>query len=102
MNPFAISWLWRGFKGNSVTFAAMFASLVLGASITGGFTRLLTSLGVHWLYVMILPMFVFSFLAKKEPQVIPDENKRKLYARSLIVGSILLAIVIAKLRGPAV
>jgi hypothetical protein len=102
MNPFAISWLWRGFKGNSVTFAAMFASLVLGASITGGFTRLLTSLGVHWLYVMILPMFVFSFLAKKEPQVIPDEKKRKLYARSLIVGSILLAIVIAKLRGPAV
>ena len=101
MNPFAISWLWRGFKGNSVTFAAMFASLVLGASITGGFTRLLKALGFHWLYVVLVPIFFFSFLAKLEPQVIPDEGKRKLYARSLIAGSIVLAIVIAKLRGPS-
>lgn len=98
VNPFALSWLWRGLKGNSVTFAALFASVLLGASIAGGFRHLLSSLGVHWLYVMLIPIFFFSWMSKMEPQWIPDEGKRKLYARSVIVGSILLAIAIAKLR----
>jgi hypothetical protein len=99
VNPFAISWLWRGFKGKSVTFAALFASLLLGWSISKEVAHLLTWMGVHWLYVMILPAVFFMWLAKREDRFIPDESKRKLYARSLIVGSILLAIVIAKLRG---
>ncbi len=86
--------------GKSVTFAALFASLLLGASIAGGFTKLLRALGLHWLYVILVPIFFFSFLAKMEPQWIPDEKKRTLYARGLIVASILIALVIAKLRGP--
>ena len=98
VNPFAISWLWRGLKGNSVTFAALFASLLLGWSISGEVGHLLTRMGVHWLYVMILPAFFFMWLAKRENRFIPDESKRKLYARCLIAGSLLLAIVIAKLR----
>ncbi len=97
-NPFAIAWLWRGFRGNSVTFAALFASLVLGASIAGGFTRLLMSLGVHWLYVLVVPGFLFSWLSKKELLWLPDESKRKLYARGLIAGSIVGAILIGWLR----
>ena len=100
VNPFAIAWLWRGFKGNSVTFAALFASLVLGASIAGGFIRLLSSLGVHWLYVLLIPGLLFSWLSKKEPEWLPDEAKRKLYARSLIAGSFLLAVLIAWFRPP--
>ena len=91
-------WLWRGLKGNSVTFAALFASVLLGASIAGGFHHLLAALGFHWLYVLLVPIFLFSWLSKKEPIWLPDEGKRKLYARSLIVGSILVAILIAKLR----
>ena len=98
VNPFAISWLWRGLKGNSVTFAALFASLLLGWSIAAEVHHLLQRMGVHWLYAMILPAFFFMFLAKHEDQFLPDESKRKLYARSLIAGSIVLAIVIAKLR----
>lgn len=98
VNPFAISWLWRGLKGNSVTFAALFASLLLGWSISAEVGHLLTRMGVHWLYVLILPAFIFMWLAKRETRFIPDESKRKLYARSLIVGSIVLAIVIAKMR----
>ncbi len=98
VNPFAISWLWRGFKGKSVTFAALFASLLLGWSISKEVAHLLTRLGVHWLYVMILPALFFMWLAKREDRFIPDESKRKLYARSLIVGSIVVAIVVAKLR----
>jgi len=98
VNPFAISWLWRGFKGNSVTFAVLFASLLLGWSISNEVAHLLSRMGVHWLYAMILPAVLFMWLAKWENRFIPDESKRKIYARSLIVGSIVLAIAIAKLR----
>lgn len=91
-------WLWRGLKGNSVVFAALFASVLIGASIAGGFKLLLASLGVHWLYVLLIPIFLFSWLAGKEPRWIPDEAKRRLYARSLIFGSILFALLVAWLR----
>ncbi|MEO6993269.1 MAG: hypothetical protein ABI273_06550 [Lacunisphaera sp.] len=98
LNPFAISWLWRGLRGHSVTFALLFASLLLGWSISSELSHLLTRLGVHWLYVMIIPGVLFVWLAKHEDRFIRDESRRKLYARGLIVGSILLAILIAKLR----
>jgi hypothetical protein len=95
VNPF---WFWRGFKGKSVTFAALFASVLLGVSIAGGFQKLLAALGVHWLYVILIPIFLFPWLAKKEPLWLPDEAKRKFWARSLIIGSIVVAILIAWLR----
>ena len=98
VNPFAISWLWRGFMGRSVTFALLFASGVLGWSLSHQVNVLLTRLGVHWLYALMLPAFGFMWLAKREDRFIPDEAKRKLWARSLIAGSILLAILIAWLR----
>ena len=100
VNPFAISWLWRGLKGNSVTFALLFASLLLGASIAGGFQRLLALLGVHWLYAILIPIGLFWWLDKKEPTWLPDIGKRKLYARSLIIGSILIAVLVAWFKSP--
>lgn len=98
VNPSLLSWLWRGLKGNSVTFAALFASLLLGASIAGGFQKLLAALGVHWLYVVLIPIFLFSWLSRKELQWLPDERTRKLWARGLIAGSIVLAIVINQIK----
>jgi hypothetical protein len=95
VNPF---WLWRGLKGNSVTFAALFASLLIGVSIAGGFRHLLAALGLHWLYVILVPIFFFSWLGKMEPQWIPDEGRRKFYARSLIAGSVALAVLVAWIR----
>lgn len=84
--------------GNSVTFAALFASLLLGASIAGGFQKLLQSLGIHWLYVILIPVFLFSWLSRKETQWLSDERQRKLWARGLIAGSIVLAIVINQIK----
>lgn len=43
-------------------------------------------------------MVFFSWLFERENRFIPDEAKRKLYARSLIAGSIALAILMAWLR----
>jgi len=101
VNPFALSWLWRGFKGRSVTFAVLFASFVLGWSLSHYVNVLLMRLGVHWLYAILLPAFFFMWVAKREDRIIPDEAKRTLYARSLIAGSIGLAILIAWLRPAA-
>lgn len=98
VNPSALSWLWRGFKGKSVTFAALFASLLLGASIAGGFQRLLSALGIHWLYVILIPLFLFSWLSRKEIEWLPEERTRMLWARGLIAGSILLAIAINQIK----
>jgi hypothetical protein len=98
VNPFAMSWLWRGLRGSSVTFALLFASCLLGWSLSHYVKLGLTKLGVHWLYVLILPVFFFSWLAKHEERWVPDERQRKLWARSLIAGSILLAVLIHALR----
>lgn len=48
--------------------------------------------------MIILPVVLFGLLAKWEEQWVPDERKRKLWARSLIAGSIVVAILIAGLR----
>jgi hypothetical protein len=98
VNPFAISWLWRGFKGKSVTFALLFATFVLGWPLSREVNHLLARIGVHWLYAMVLPAIFFMWLAKRENRLIPEEDKRKLYARVLIVGSGVLAIVINQIR----
>lgn len=94
-------WFWRGLMGNSVTFATLFASVLLGASIAGGFKHLLAALGIHWLYVLLIPIFFFSWMSRKEAVWIPDPAKRKFYARSLILGSIVMALLIAWLRPAA-
>lgn len=100
VNPFAISWLWRGFRGRSVTFALLFASFVLGWSLSHAVNVLLTRLGVHWLYALMLPAFGFMWLAKREERIFPDEAKRTLYARSLIFASILIAVLVAWFKSP--
>jgi hypothetical protein len=82
-----------------VTFALLFASFMLGMSLSHWVNVALPRLGVYWLYAMIIPAFFFMWLAKREDRFIPDEAKRKLYARSLIAGSIALALSIAWLRG---
>lgn len=98
MNPVSLVWFWRGLKGHSVTFAALFASVVCGASIAGGVRELLGALGVHWLYVLLLPGLLFGWLAKRETRWIPEERKRRLIARSLLLGSIGVALLFSMLR----
>jgi len=98
VNPFAISWLWRGFKGRSVTFALLFATCVLGWPLSTEVNHLLARIGVHWLYAMVLPGLFFMWLSKREDRLIPDEGRRTWCARGLIAGSILVAILIAWMK----
>jgi len=98
VNPFAISWLWRGLRGRSVTFALLFATCVLGWPLSAQVNHLLTWLGVHWLYALLLPACFFMWLAKREDRIIVDERKRKLWARGLIAGSIVAWLLIVWLK----
>lgn len=98
VNPFALSWLWRGFKGKSITFALLFACFVLGWTVTGSVFVLLRKSGVHWFFALVGTVLFFSWLAKQEDKVLPDEKQRALYARGLIVAAIVVAVLIAWLR----
>ena len=98
VNIFAANWFLKGLRGNSVTFALLFASFVVGYSLSQLIHAILEKLGMHWLYVMILPVVFFTWLAKREDRIIPDEVLRKRWARGLIIGSILLALLIAWVR----
>jgi hypothetical protein len=53
---------------------------------------------VHWVFALVLPGLLFSWLAKREEKWLPDEAVRKRWARGLILGSLALAIVIALVR----
>lgn len=81
-----------------MTFALLFATFVLGWPMSDELGRLLSRIGVHWLYVLVLPGFLFMWLAKREERMIPEEKKRKLWARGLIVGSLVLAIMINQIK----
>lgn len=98
VNIFVANWFWRGLRGHSVTFSLLFASFVLGLSISGGVKHLLAALGVHWLYVLIVPVVFFTWMNGQEPKWLPDEKRRRVIARALLFGSIVLAIVINQIR----
>ncbi len=88
-------WFWRGLKGHSVTFAVLFASLVLGFSLMGVIHRVLADVGVHWLYVLLIPIFLVRWLSKREAVWIPDEARRRRIARSILAVSLVVAVVAA-------
>jgi hypothetical protein len=98
LNPFsAVSWSWRALRGNSVTFAGLFALGILGVSIIAEFRHLLGRFGAPWYILFLAPFFVVAFFVRKEAEWMPDVARRRRWARALFFGSILLALVIAKL-----
>src|SRR5258708_27255091 len=70
--PFFFLMIRRPPRSTLFPYTTLFRSL--GTSIAGGFHHLLASLGVHWLYVILIPIFLFSWLSKKEPQWIRSEE----------------------------
>ncbi len=98
VNVFAISWFVRGLRGNSIIFAVLFAFFVCGFSLSHEIDLLLLKLGVHWLVALILPFCIFAILARFEDRIFPNERLRKLWARCLLAGSLLAAVLIAWLK----
>lgn len=94
MNPLsAVTWLWKALRGRSVTFAALFALTLTGFSVITWLKWLLAVSGAHWLALLVGPTLVLGLLVRKEPEWIPDEQVRRKWARGLVFGSVLAALI---------
>lgn len=94
MNPFsAVTWLWRALRGRSVTFAALFALTLTGFSVLGWLQWILRAAGAHWLALLLAPALIVMALARKEAEWVPDEEERRKWARGLVFGAILAAVL---------
>lgn len=80
-------------RGRSVTFAALFALTLTGFSVISWLKWLLAQAGAHWLALLVAPTIVLGLLVRKEAEWIPDEQVRRTWARGLVFGSILAAIL---------
>jgi FtsH-binding integral membrane protein len=98
MNPLAsVSWFWRVWRTRSITFAALFATSLLGVSVLGAFRRLLRGVGAPWYVWLVVPFVVVWFLARKEERWMSDPAERRTWALRIVVGAIVLSLLVAKL-----
>jgi hypothetical protein len=96
VNPVsATTWLWKALRGNSITFAVLLSCAVLGVSVLRIVKEGLYAVGTPWWLVLIVPSFIIGLLAKKETVWIPDEARRRRWARGLVLGSVLASGVLA-------
>lgn len=91
------SWLWKALRGQSVTFAALFALSLLGLSVVRVLRHMLGALGVPWLALIVLPVVIFGYIAKREKDWMPDEAQRRRWSRNLVFGAVGISVVLALL-----
>lgn len=89
----AVTWVWKALRNRSVTFAALFALTLTGFSVISWLKWVLALAGAHWLALLVGPTLVVGILVRKEPEWIPDEQVRRRWARGLVFGSILAALL---------
>ena len=90
-------WLWRGLQGRSVTFAMLFACVVLGVPLVRALHHSLSALGLPWLAVLLVPFALFRWLSDQEARWIPHERKRHFIALAVIFGSTALSVFATRL-----
>jgi hypothetical protein len=95
LTPISTLWFWRGLSGHSITFASLFASVLLGFSISRELHHFLGWLGFHWIWVLVLPVLIFKALSKSEAKWIPDPRRRRSIALGILLGSFAVASTIS-------
>jgi hypothetical protein len=99
VNPFSTtSWAWKALRGRSVTFAALLALTLLGVSVVHWLRVGLRELGFGWFAFLVVPILVISLLARMERRWIPEEEKRRKWARWLVIGAVMILVVESRLR----
>jgi drug/metabolite transporter (DMT)-like permease len=98
VNPISgSSWLWKALRGNSVTFAALFAFGILGISIGRIIKNALGAMGIPFVGLIILPIIIIGMIAKREERWLPDPAMRKKWSRRLVFGAIGASVLLALL-----
>lgn len=87
--------MWKALLGKSVIFAGLFALTLMGLSVLGWLRWALASLGVHWLALLVVPSLLIMAAVRKEKEWWPDEAERKKWARGLVFGSLIAAVLAA-------
>ncbi|MGJ3241678.1 MAG: hypothetical protein ACFE0O_01795 [Opitutales bacterium] len=94
MNPFSLRLLWKAIRGRSLTFALLFAMVLLGYSGFGLMKSVFLAmpfLPVWMAYV--LPFVIIGLLARFEPKLMPDPRRRRILSFGVVGLSIALASV---------
>jgi hypothetical protein len=76
----------------------LLAFALLGVSVLHGFKEGLRAVGTPWLMVIVIPSVLIGLLAKNEHSWIPDEARRRFWARSIVVGAIMLCVVLSWIK----
>jgi hypothetical protein len=92
MNPFLLKPLLRAVRGRSLTFAVVFATAVLGASITGFVRQTLSGVGLWLPLAWLVPILLVGFLAKKEDRIPLSVERKRLICLALVIGSVVFAL----------
>jgi len=99
VNPFSsVSWAWKALRGQSVTFAALFALALCGFSVIHWMRLGLRELGFGWIGFILVPIIIIGTIARKENEWMPDEKRRRRWSKGLVFGALLFLVVEAKIR----
>lgn len=90
--------LWKALRHFSLTFAVVFASTLLGVSVTTLLKKILGTLPLPWLVLWLAPMIVIALVARHEAQWLPDDAVRRRLARRIVLGAIGAWIALMILR----
>lgn len=102
MTPFSyIKYFLKAILGHSVIFAGIFALAVLGFSVFDGVRLGLRAMGASWWLLLILPTVAIIAAVRWEHHWLPDEELRKRWARSLVLGSLAVALLLSWLMPSA-
>lgn len=94
MNIFSIRTFFKAIKGNSLTFSLVFATAVLGFSISGVVRRSLHGIGIWWILAWIVPIVLISLLAKNESKLKLRDKFKRTICYILLGGSLACAYLI--------
>jgi len=76
----------------------LFALGLLGVSVVHWLRVGLREMGFGWFAFLVVPIVLISFLARMESRWIPEEERRRQWARWLVIGSLMILVVESRLR----
>ena len=80
-------------RGHSVVFAALMALGLMGLSVIGWVKWGLAAIGLHWAFLLVVPSVLVMVAAKKEMELMPEVQERKKWARGLVAGALIAAVL---------
>lgn len=87
--------MWRAVRGHSVVFAGVFALTLIGLAVVRWVQWGLGWIGLPWWALLILPGLALAWAARREPEWIPDQAVRTKWARGLVLGAVVAALLAA-------